>query len=81
MTGKLPAKNDKNKDNERLKSNIPWVLKQTEKFEIKLKWILKKHPNEATAILDRLDSYVKALNGCNEPQQVVWLDTSRAVWC
>jgi len=55
--------------NEPMKQN-GWKLKTTEKYDSKLKWFCKKHPNEARAVLERLEAYFKTLNECNEPQQV-----------
>jgi hypothetical protein len=47
-----------------------WEFVFTEKYGIKLKWYVKKHPNETKALIDRLDTYIKTLNICNEPQQI-----------
>ncbi len=48
----------------------PWQIEYTDKYEKKLKWYEKKHPNELLAVLDNLDTYFKALQLTGNPLQV-----------
>ncbi|MGA3050352.1 MAG: hypothetical protein ABSE00_00305 [Chitinispirillaceae bacterium] len=45
---------------------MPWVLQKSDFFDSRFERFKKKHREEATAVLDNLDTYFKALeNGSN----------------
>jgi hypothetical protein len=48
-----------------------WQLELTDNYETKFKKYYKNHPNECIVVLDRLDTFLKAIQACDQPQQVI----------
>ena len=46
-----------------------WVVETTGQFDRDQKYYSKKHPDELTAVLDNLDTYLMLLNACGNPLQ------------
>src|ERR1700720_4571989 len=47
-----------------------WKIEPTDKYVRDHRWYSKKRPNELKAVLNNLDTYVKAIQGGTKPLQV-----------
>jgi hypothetical protein len=47
-----------------------WWLGESEIFARRLRWHRKRHPDETLAVLNNLDTYVRALNSGVQPAQI-----------
>ena len=47
-----------------------WCVEPTDQYNRDLKYYSKKHPEELIAVTDNLDTYLKLLNGCDNPVHI-----------
>lgn len=49
---------------------MAWKMQNSEFFEARFKRFFKKHPNEAAAVLNNLDTYLKTLQKGTNPVNI-----------